>query len=65
MKNISMIGRLLRIIFGIVMIMMAVKNAEKMGKKAMLMLIIAGFIGICQGYTGFCILRKLGISTPV
>ncbi len=64
-KNIGVIGRLIRIIIGMVMIYMAIKIAtEQKRKKPACYLALFGFIGILQGYNGVCVVKKLGLPIP-
>lgn len=62
-RNIGFIGRLLRILLGMVLLYLAIKHGKKLGKKPAIVIAISGFLVVVQGYRGFCLLRKLGITT--
>lgn len=62
-RNIGFIGRLLRILLGMVLLYLAIKHGKKLGKKPAVFLAVSGFLSVVQGYRGFCVLRKLGIAT--
>ena len=66
-KNINILGRLVRILIGMAFIYFAIKAASKEGeksKKVILTMVIVGFIGVVQGYSGVCVAKKLGLPIP-
>lgn len=67
-KNIGIVGRLLRLLLGMVLLYLAWRLARREGggaaRKLALGLGIAGFVSVAQGYFGVCMLRSLGMKTP-
>lgn len=68
-KNISLVGRLIRILLGMLLLFVAYKLMKNKDgavlRKLAVALGIGGFVAIAQGYFGVCLARTLGLKTPV
>ena len=67
-KNLGIVGRIFRIVLGMALLWAAFKLARKEGrlaKRGALGLALAGFFALAQGWHGVCLLRTLGVKTPV